>query len=148
MRHEGGCLCGAVRFSAEGEPLNVRVCHCRSCQKALAAPFFARALFDQRAVRLQGPVDRYPSSPALERLFCERCGTRIGSWRVNGTVAGLALALFDDPAAFAPTEHIWVSAKLPWLMLDDGLPQHAEGPPPPAPEMPAPRSNARLARCD
>ncbi len=148
MIHEGGCLCGAVRFRAEGTPLNVRVCHCRTCQKALGAPFFARALFDQRALTLDGPVGRYPSSAALERLFCQRCGTRIGAWRVNGTAAGLALALFDDPTAFTPTEHIWASDKIAWLALDDGLPQHLEGPPMPAGEMSAPASNAPPLRRD
>src|SRR5688572_12001590 len=89
MAHEGGCLCGAVRFTAEGEPLNVRVCHCRLCQKSMGAPFFARAMFEQKAITLEGPVGRYPSSDRLERIFCQRCGTRIGTWRVNGTAAGL-----------------------------------------------------------
>ena len=34
--------------------------------------------------------------------------------------------MFDDRNAFAPTEHIWVSEKIDWVQLDDGLPQHQE----------------------
>lgn len=129
MVHEGGCLCGAVRFKARGEPINVRICHCRLCQRSFAAPFFARALFDLEAVDLDGPAGRYPTSERIDRVFCTRCGTRIGSWRTNGTAAGIALTLFDDRNAFAPTEHIWVSEKIEWVRIADGLPQFGEGPP-------------------
>lgn len=123
MTREGGCLCGSVRFKAEGEPLNVRICHCRNCQKAMGSPFFARALFDQRALVVKGSTARYPTSEALDREFCGACGTRLFSRRTNGTVVGVALAAFDDRNAFAPTEHIWVSEKIAWVRLDDGLPQ-------------------------
>lgn len=128
MMHEGGCLCGAVRFKAEGRPINVRICHCRLCQKSTGAPFFARALFDQQALTLDGPAGRYPSSGRLERVFCQACGTRIGSWRADGTAAGIALALFDDRNAFSPTDHIWVGEKCGWVEIADGLPQFIEGP--------------------
>jgi len=125
MTHEGGCMCGAVRFRCEGEPLNVRICHCRSCQKAMSSPFFARALFPHEALSVEGETARYASSEALDRVFCGTCGTRLFAWRRNGTAAGVALATFDDRNAFAPTAHIWVSEKMDWVKLDDGLPQYS-----------------------
>jgi hypothetical protein len=131
MIREGGCLCGAVRFKAEGEPINVRVCHCRLCQKAMGSPFFARALFEQRALTVQGEVGRYPSSERIDRVFCKTCGTRLFAWQRHGTAAGVALAAFDDRNAFAPTEHIWSAEKMDWLQFADGLPQHPETAPPP-----------------
>lgn len=129
MVHEGGCLCGAVRFKAEGEPINVRICHCRLCQKSMGSPFFARALFDQKALTVQGPVGRYPTSERLDRIFCRQCGTRLGTWRTNGTAAGMALALFDDRDAFAPTDQIWVSERIKWVATSHELPEFTESVP-------------------
>jgi hypothetical protein len=128
MTREGGCLCGAVRFKAEGEPINVRICHCRNCQKAMGSPFFARALFAQSALTVEGETSRYPTSERVDRVFCKCCGTRLFSWRTDGSAAGVALATFDDPNAFAPTEHIFVAGKMTWLKFDDGLPQYPERP--------------------
>ncbi len=126
MIREGRCMCGAVRFRTSGEPLNVRACHCRNCQRALSSPFFARALFDQKAVAVDGPTAAHLSSPALERVFCKKCGTRLFARRTNGTYIGVSVAVMDDRNAFVPTEHIWVSEKVDWLNLNDGLPQHLE----------------------
>ena len=128
MTREGGCLCGAVRFSAEGEPVNVRICHCRTCQKAMGSPFYARAFFDESALKVTGETGRFASSERVDRVFCIRCGTRLFSWRKDGTGVGVALATFDDRNAFAPTEHIFVSEKMNWLKCDDGLPQYPERP--------------------
>ena len=95
----------------------------------MGSPFFARALFEQTAITIQGETARDPSSERLDRVFCPRCGTRLFAWRTNGTAAGVVLATFDDRNAFSPAEHIWVSEKIAWLRLDDGLPQYAEAPP-------------------
>ena len=103
MTSEGGCLCGAVRFKCEGQPINVRICHCRNCQKAMGSPFFARALFDQSAITIEGETARYPSSDQLDRVFCPRCGTRLFSWRkVGHKRAGVALAAFRRPQRLCP----------------------------------------------
>ena len=73
-----------------------------------------------------GDTGRYPSSERVDRVFCKSCGTRLFSWRRNGTAAGVALATFDDRNALTPTEHIWVSEKIAWVRIDDGLPQYPE----------------------
>lgn len=129
MIREGGCLCGAVRFKAEGEPLNVRICHCRNCQKAMGSPFYARALFPQSALTVDGEAARFATSARLDRVFCPRCGTRMFSWRTDGSVTGVALAVFDDRNAFQPTEHMWVSEKMDWVRIDDGLKQYQQSVP-------------------
>jgi hypothetical protein len=33
------------------------------------------------------------------------------------------------PPAITPEMHVWVSAKRPWVRIDNRLPQHAEGSP-------------------
>jgi hypothetical protein len=63
-------------------------------------------------------------------VFCKSCGTRLFSRRRNGTVVGVALAVFDDRHAFAPTEHIWVAEKMRWVKLEDDLPQYPGTAPP------------------
>ena len=124
MIREGGCLCGAVRFKAEGEPINVRICHCRNCQKAMGSPFFARALFDQRALTVEGDTGRYASSEALDRVFCKSCGTRLFSWRTQRHGGRRrARRLRRPPCLCADRAHLG-RGKMDWVKLDDGLPQY------------------------
>lgn len=127
-RYRGGCLCRAVRYSAEAEPINERVCHCRLCQKALGASFNARILFKAEEVRFEGEPRRYMSSPDLERGFCGTCGTTIYSRRPSNGVMGLTVGSLDDPSLFRPQMHFWTGSRQPWLHLDDGLPQHPGAP--------------------
>ena len=48
---EGGCLCGAVRFTAEGAPKWTSYCHCQSCRRHTGAPVAAYAGFETAKVR-------------------------------------------------------------------------------------------------
>lgn len=126
--YAGGCLCGQVRWAATAEPANVRVCHCRLCQKATGGPFFARAIFLAGDIAWSGDTTCWPSSPRIDRLSCARCGTQMfAKPRDAPARLGVSLATLDDRDAIRPAGHIWVSAKLDELILDDGLPQCAEG---------------------
>ena len=120
----GGCFCGAVRYLARGAPINCRVCHCRMCQKAVGAAFNARLLMPAAAVTVTGPVARFATSPGLRRGFCPHCGSTVFTERASGDALGLTCGSLDRPEQFRPTEHIWTDSRQPWLILQDGLPQH------------------------
>jgi hypothetical protein len=127
--YAGGCLCGQVRWRATAEPANVRICHCRNCQRAVGGPFFARAMFLANDVEREGETLSWPTSERVDRFACARCGTPIFAGPKDPPARlAVSLATLDDPGAIAPEMHIWVSEKLGWLCIDDGLPQHAEGP--------------------
>ncbi|HWD36542.1 MAG TPA: hypothetical protein VG840_10295, partial [Casimicrobiaceae bacterium] len=38
MQHAGRCFCGAVQFTATGEPAAMGYCHCESCRHWSAGP--------------------------------------------------------------------------------------------------------------
>jgi hypothetical protein len=127
--YAGGCLCGQVRWRAVGHPGNVRVCHCRNCQRATGGPFFARAVFLAGDITRSGETTRWPTSERVDRLSCARCGTPMFAQPKDPPARlAVSLASLDDPGALSPDMHIWVSEKLPWVRIDgDGLPQFPQG---------------------
>lgn len=125
----GGCLCGGVRYEVGGEVGNLCYCHCTSCRRAAGAPLMPWGTFGRESFRLtRGRLAEYRSSPPVVRGFCAACGTSL-TYRHEGHPAELdvALATLDEPARFAPRMHVWVSEKLPWVTISDGLPQYAAG---------------------
>jgi hypothetical protein len=126
--HEGGCVCGAIRYAASGVPTNTMVCHCRTCRRVAAAPVVAWVTFPQeRFSFLRGDPVSFHSSPPVTRTFCRDCGTALTYRHADspGTVDVTTCSL-DAPESFAPTHHSWLSHDLPWVRFGDGLPTFQE----------------------
>ena len=54
MEIKGGCLCGAVRYTAEADPTSATVCHCRDCQKFTGSVFAALVRVPKEALTIEG----------------------------------------------------------------------------------------------
>jgi hypothetical protein len=115
----GGCLCGQVRYVARGAPINVRACHCRTCQKMSGGGFWARAMFRKDALSITGATRGFPTSEALIRRFCPGCGSFIFTERLDQPIMGVSLATLDDPEALRPEAQIFVSRRFSWLCAGD-----------------------------
>lgn len=121
--HEGGCLCGALRFRAEGAPLRVGVCHCTMCRRNTGSAFYANAVFPRDNVTITGESRCYQSSPHSQRCFCPNCGSPVYSTWGRSNEIDLALGTFDDPAPLAPSYELWTSERLHWVSALPGRSQ-------------------------
>ena len=123
--HEGGCLCGAVRYRIVEPAKFASLCHCRSCRLATGAPVAAFVGVPTAQYRqLAGERRLYASSPGVRRGFCGHCGTSLtyegDAW--PGEIH-IYTATLDDPAAFPPTAHTYTVDRIPWFDTVDHLPR-------------------------
>ena len=114
--HEGGCLCGRIRFAATGPALKPHTCSCRRCQRHSGALTLSWVEFPSERVAWTGPGGApatWRSSAGSSRAFCPACGSTIGAID-DAPVVALAVGSFDSShrAAYRPVSHSYVG-KLP-----------------------------------
>src|SRR5260370_8443045 len=63
-RDTGGCLCGSLRYEAQGEPLFMGHCYCADCRKASGSGFIPYMGFASSAVRFHGETLSFTSKAA------------------------------------------------------------------------------------
>lgn len=131
MKHAGGCHCGSVRYSVEGEPQHVALCHCSDCRKSAGAPMVGWAAFAESELTVeQGEVTTHNSSGSAMRSFCPKCGT--GLFYRNAEmlpgIVDIQSATFDDPSRLPPQCHIQVADRIDWMAEQHALPTFARFP--------------------
>ena len=104
----GGCLCGAVRITAKGQPLRVGLCHCLDCRKHHGALFHASAIFPDSAVAVTGDTHHFKG-----RHFCPRCGSSV--FGRSGDEVEVNLGTLDAPDQFTPSYELWTIRREAWL---------------------------------
>ena len=120
---EGGCLCGAIRFVATGQPKGgVAWCHCYSCRRHSGAPVSVFVAYERTAYRVtKGEITKFESTPGkTQRGFCTRCGSTLTCETVGlPALTDFHVGAFDHPERFRPTRHIFPEEQLPWLIIAD-----------------------------
>jgi hypothetical protein len=122
-KYTGGCLCGAIRYGFDVEPVSADICHCRMCQKATGsffAPFTGMPTAELKWTR--GQPKFFRSSPVAERGFCPECGTPLTFGYVDQPKISVSIGSLDDPASVKPTEQFGIESRVPWFDELAGLP--------------------------
>jgi len=121
-RFEGGCLCGQLRYVADGAPSATGHCYCTDCQKVCGSGFIPFMNVPAGAIRIEGRT-RQLVSPAANgrtatRNFCAECGSLVFGGVLNQSTSFTIYAgSLDDRSLFQPQIAIFDSNRPPWAPL-------------------------------
>ena len=130
---EGGCACGAVRYSMRTKPLFVHCCHCSWCQRETGAAFALNAMIETDRLEILKGAPAYVRTPSesgkgQEIVRCPKCEVALWS-HYSGAgrkVAFVRVGTLDHPEAAPPDIHIFTSSKQDWLPLSANIPAFQE----------------------
>ena len=132
---EGGCLCGAVRYTCEADPVMTAICQCTHCQRQSGGAFSINVAIPKGSLRYLGDTpatyeDTGSSGMPVHRRFCSKCGSPIVS-EVEATpgLDWLKAGTLDDRSWLQPQVGIWCSSAQPWVTLPDDVRSFPQNPP-------------------
>ena len=126
MKISGGCYCGSLRYESVGDIEASIQCHCRECQYITGGNPNVIMIMPLNGFEFVKGIPktfkRKDIEKAVTRLFCENCGTGIGTKnpnRPNSII--LKVGTFDDPSIFKPDIAIFTIDKQKFHYIEDGL---------------------------
>lgn len=132
-RYTGGCLCGALRYDAIGEPTLCVYCCCGDCRKASGSGFIPFMGFSRSSVKFSGQILSHRSRAAnggdSVRNSCAVCGGLVFGGEVEHSDSfTIYSGSLDEPLGFKPTVAIFNRHRAPWVVLPSGLKMFEEMP--------------------
>lgn len=95
--HKGSCLCGAVRFTVEGDLPAPVACHCTQCRKQ-TGHYEVSTDVPRHTLSIEGEehLTWYFSSEAVRRGFCSICGSSLFWDPVQLDWIGVSMGAVDN----------------------------------------------------
>ena len=136
--YTGGCLCGAIRFEVNGEPIREAMCHCDDCRRVTGSAFATNIFFKTEDIVItKGTPKEFQhkadSGNTMTKGFCENCGSQIftESSGSGGAAKGIKIGAFDDVKNLRPKVELFISRHLPFIKLSDETEHYEQGLTPP-----------------
>lgn len=126
----GGCACGNLKYTFDGEPAGVALCHCIPCRRSSNSAYSNNLLVPAAAFKPTGTPKQWSrtgdSGKAVTNSFCPECGTLV--WVQGEAMTGVVivkagtladLSLVDGK--FKPKVELYCRNKFAWLPDVEGV---------------------------
>lgn len=126
--HQGGCLCGGLRYEFTAPLQDIAHRHCSTCRRSSGGIVTTWITVPLTSFRwLAGTPREYASSATCTRSFCPTCGAQLTLFtHLSPHSLDITIATLDQPELAPADRHIWVQSRLPWLHLDEHLPHEQQ----------------------
>lgn len=118
----GGCLCGAVRYEANGKLTSVTYCHCSMCRRwhGHVGAYFA---VDREHFVVKDPshLAWFASSSGVRRGFCRTCGSSLFFDETGDPKMGICAGSLDAPTGLREKAHIHLASKGDYYAVEGAL---------------------------
>ncbi|KAI0178666.1 Mss4-like protein [Hypoxylon sp. FL1284] len=124
MDKEGGCFCGKIRISYEGEPANKLLCHCTDCRKITGSTFSTNVMVPSAQFRITSGTPKTITKVAdsgkdITSSFCGDCGTTLfRESETFGNNKAVKAGIMDDQAVVddaKPAFELFAHRRVGWV---------------------------------
>lgn len=129
----GGCLCGEVRFTYDGDVGPAGYCHCADCRRCTGGAYtlsvrLAATRFEIGREKLGEFTKAGESGQAITRHFCILCGSPIYTSSVHRPeFIHVKAGALDDPSVVQPADQTWTRSQVAWSEIPVGIKSFERG---------------------
>ena len=127
---KGGCLCGKVRYTYDGNIEEIAMCHCSQCRRAQGGAFATNSPGETAKLKFSGQeyIQEFQSNEIKVRAFCKNCGSPLYSARHDlPNVRRLRVGTIETEFECKNSYHIYSASKASWHTITDEAPQFTQG---------------------
>jgi hypothetical protein len=128
---EGGCSCGAVRYTLKASPLSVYNCHCKDCQRFSGTAWSMSMIVKSEDFDVTGETASYDrtadSGNVIRMNFCARCHGWMWNDPTSPGIKVVRAGTLDNMDWAKPVGNIWVDSKAAWVDIDPALANFSKG---------------------
>ena len=127
-KKDGGCQCGAIKYSCVGEPINSVFCYCKECQLLTGSDKWSGLWFPKDKLEfIKGTPSvttrKGDSGKDIHRMYCSECEVTVCAEVTVGNFYSVSTSTLNENNTVKPAMLIYTASAPEWAVFPKGVPK-------------------------